>query len=140
MTVMVKDRSVLAGDHTYAPKDGRRMPGAVTLHQDSETQSEPSYFRGHHQGAICLMVGSFLMPFGLPLSLSIHQGLEHITDENRDKKAKGNLKTRIVQMALDFALKRNQPCILTLDAYFPAASVFNLADSIWSIKLKQPLA
>ena len=35
--VMAKGRAVLAGDHTYVPKDGRRMPGVVTLHQDSET-------------------------------------------------------------------------------------------------------
>ena len=143
VTVMTKRRAVLAGDHTYAPKDGRRMPGVVTLHQDSETQSKPSYFRGHHWGSICLMIGSFLNPFGLPLSLNIHQGMDHITDENTEKedkkKPKDNLKTRIVQMALDFALRHNQPCILTLDAYFPGASVFNLANSIWSIELKQPL-
>jgi len=36
-TVMVEGRAVLLGDHTYVPKDGRRMPGVVTLHQDSET-------------------------------------------------------------------------------------------------------
>ncbi len=37
VTVMAEGRAVLAGDHTYVPKDGRRMPGVVTLHQDSET-------------------------------------------------------------------------------------------------------
>ena len=42
-------------------------------------------------------------------------------------------------MALDFALRHNLPCILTLDAYFPCASIFNLAYSIWSIELRQPL-
>ncbi len=136
---MAEGRAILAGDHTYVPKDGRRMPGVVTLHQDSETQSKPSYFRGHQWGAICLTVGSFLSPFGLPLALSIHQGQVHITDENEEKEEKYNLKTRIVQMALDFAVKHNQPCILTLDAYFPGASVFKLAYSIWSIELKLPL-
>ncbi len=37
VTVMAEGRAVLAGDHTYVPEDGRRMPGVVTLHQDSET-------------------------------------------------------------------------------------------------------
>ena len=45
-TVAVDGRAVLIGDHTMAAKDGRRMPGVVTLHQDSETPSKPHYFRG----------------------------------------------------------------------------------------------
>ncbi len=67
----------------------------------------------------------------------------HITDENevnKGKKDPDNLKTRIIQMALDFAVKHNLPCALTLDAYFPGASVFTLANSFQSIELKQPLA
>ncbi len=35
-TIMVQRRAVLLGDHTYVPKDGRRMPGVLTLHQDSK--------------------------------------------------------------------------------------------------------
>ena len=136
--VMIGDRAILAGDHTYVPKDGRHMPGVVTLHQNSETQSKPSYFRGHQWGAICLMIGTFSAAFGLPLSLGIHQGLDHITDEKAEKEDCGNLKTRIIQMALDFAIRHNMPCILTLDAYFPGASVFHLANSFWSLELKQP--
>ncbi len=88
------------------------------------------------------MIGTFITPFGLPLNLNIHQGQTHITDEKDEKEGKtdnDNLKTRIVQMALDFAVRHNQPCVLTLDAYFPGASVFNQADSIWSIEIKQPL-
>jgi len=137
VTVMADGRAVLAGDHTYVPKDGRKMPGVVTLHQDSETQSKPSYFRGHQWGAICMMVGTFTAAFGMPLSLGIHQGLEHITDET-DEEDCGNLKTRIIQMALDFAIKHNMLCILTLDAYFPGASVFIIANSFWSLELKKP--
>lgn len=140
VAVMVEGRAVLAGDHTYVPKDGRRMPGVVTLHQDSETQSKPSYFRGHQWGAVSLTIGSLLRPFALPLALGIHQGLVHITKENEaESEAEDNLKSRIIQMALEFSLRHNLPCILTLDAYFPSASVFNLAYSIWSIDFKAPL-
>ena len=86
------------------------------------------------------MVGSFSAPFGLPLNLNIQQGTDHITDDNADPEdPETNLKTRIMQMALDFALKHNLPSVLTLDAYFPGASVFILANSFWSVELKQPL-
>ena len=123
-TVMVEGRAVLLGDHTYVPKDGRRMPGVVTLHQDSETQSKPSYFRGHCWGAISLLVGSLAQPFGLPLALSIHQGLIHIGQENKAKENVETLGTRIVQMALDFATRHNLPCILALDAFFSKPRCF----------------
>src|SRR5215468_5842050 len=46
VAVMVQGRTVLLGDHTYVVKDARRMPGVVTLHQDSETQSKPPPFGG----------------------------------------------------------------------------------------------
>ena len=46
VAVMVQGRTVLLGDHTYVVKDARRMPGVVTLHQDSETQSTPPTFGG----------------------------------------------------------------------------------------------
>ena len=117
-TVMVGGRAVLIGDHTYVPKDGRRMPGVVTLHQNSETQSKPSYFRGHCWGAICLMVGSLAAPFGLPLALGIHQGLIHIGQQDKAEESDETLGTRIVQMAIDFAIRHDLPCILTLDAFF----------------------
>jgi hypothetical protein len=52
--IHVQGRLVMFGDHTYVPKDGRRMPGAVSMHQHSETQSKPSYFRVHCRGAIAL--------------------------------------------------------------------------------------
>jgi len=31
------------------------MPGVTTLHQDSETSSKPSFFRGHHWGCLSLL-------------------------------------------------------------------------------------
>jgi hypothetical protein len=121
-TIMVEGRAVLLGDHTYAPKDGRRMPGVVTLHQESETQSKPSYFRGHCWGAIGLAVGSLTLPFCLPLALGIHQGLIHIGKQDNAENNKETLGTRIVQMALDFAIRHNLPCVLTLDAFFSKPS------------------
>ena len=135
--IKVQDRTVLIGDHTYAPKDGRRMPGVVSLRQDSETQTKPSYFRGHCWGAIGMAVGSMASPFCLPLAFGIHQGMIHIGQEHTaESKTMG---TRIVQMAIDFASRHDVLSILVLDAFFPTGAVFKLACSIYSISMKQPL-
>ena len=42
-------------------------------------------------------------------------------------------------MALDFALDQGQQCLLVLDAFFSAAAVFKLADSVWSVAYQTPL-
>lgn len=54
VALRVQGRAVLIGDHTAVVKDTRRMPSVVTLHQHSETQSKPSYFRGHYWGVVGL--------------------------------------------------------------------------------------
>jgi hypothetical protein len=136
-SIQFHDRVVLLGDHTYVPKDGRKMPGVVTLHQNSQTQSKPSYFRGHCWGAICLAIGSLSEPFALPLALGIHQGQIHIGEENTLKTG-NTLGVRIIQMALNFALNNNTPAVLVLDAFFPSARVFRCANSIWSTEIKKP--
>lgn len=120
-TVMSHGRAILLGDHTCVPKDGRQMPCVVTMHQHSETQSKPSYFRGHYWGAVGMLIGSMASPFCIPLSLGIHQGLVHVNEKDDDEKAAANetLGTRIVQMALDFAIKHDISSILVLDAFFP---------------------
>ena len=103
-TVISHERAVLLGDHTCVPKDGRQMPCVVTMHQHSETQSKPSYFRGHYWGAIGMLIGSMASPFCIPLSVGIHQGLVHVQEKGQSKESNGTLGTRIIQMALDFAI------------------------------------
>ena len=138
-TVMVEGQAVLIGDHTMTAKDGRRMPGVVTLHQDSEPQSKPNYFRGHFWGAIGLLIGTVAEPFCLPLSLRIHQGFKHLRQQDSADNAPETSATRLVQMALDFALGQDQRCLLVLEAFFSVAAVFQMADSVWSVACKTPL-
>lgn len=141
VTVSVDGRAVLLGDHTYVLKDGRRMPGVVSLHQQSETQSKPSYFRGHCWAAIGLVVGSMTIPYCIPLALCIQLGKIHIgpQDEINGRKKTQTMGTTVVQMAVDFAITHDIPCLLVLDAFFPGAAVFKLAASVWSIEIRQPL-
>jgi hypothetical protein len=119
--------------------DGRRMPGVVTLHQDSETQSKPTYFRGHFWGALGLLIGTVSEPFCFPLSLRIHQGFTHLRQSDTTEKNPETSATRLVHMALDFAVDRGQRCLLVLDAFFCVAAVFQLADSVWSVACQAPL-
>ena len=95
-TVTVDGRAVLLGDHTMTAKDGRRMPGVVTLHQDSDTQSKPHYFRGHYWGAIGLLIGTVAHSFCLPLSLRLHQGFTHLRQGDTSDQAPQTLATRLV--------------------------------------------
>jgi DDE superfamily endonuclease len=134
----ISGRAVLHADHTDDPKDGTRMPGVVTLHQESETQSRPSYFRGHQWGAFGVLCGSVTRTFCLPLGAAIHQGLVHLLKDKQDKIAAETLCTRLVEMALSFAVRSNVPSYLVLDAFFSVGPVFTLAGSVWSVALKQP--
>lgn len=137
--IIAEGRIVLLGDHTYVPKDGRQMPGVVTLRQNSETQSKPSYFRGHCWGAIGVLIGTVAAPFCLPLLLSIQLGHIHIGKESKKKEDRQTLVTRIIQMAIDIAIRNDLPSVLVPDAYFPAGSAFKLAACVWSISVKQPM-
>jgi len=67
----INDRLVLVEDHTKTPKDGRKMPAVATLHQDSETGSKPSYFRGHHWGCIGILMQACDKYFAVPLWANI---------------------------------------------------------------------
>jgi len=138
-TVRSDGRAVMLGDHVYTPKDGRRMPAVKTLRQNSETQSKPSYFRGQNWGAIGLLIGSMSSSFCLPLSLKIHQGLNQVEAGSATDTGKETSAGRIVKMALEFALQNQTTCVLVLDAFFSVGTVFHLANSIWSLKLKAPL-
>ncbi len=55
LACLVNERLVFPGDHTKTIKDARKMPAASTLHQDFETCSKPSFFRGHHWDCIAIL-------------------------------------------------------------------------------------
>jgi hypothetical protein len=137
VAVVMTSRLVVIADHTYVAKDGRRMPGVVTLHQESETQSKPSYFRGHCWGAIGLLIGSLTAPFCLPLDLRLHQGFDHLGAADSASR-QWTLAERPVAMALEMAKRHAQTMVLILDAYFAVAPVFTLAASLWSIEHQAP--
>jgi hypothetical protein len=139
VAVGVAGRYILLGDHTAVVKDARRMPGVVTLHQNSETQSKPSYFRGHYWGVLGLLTGSLQEAFCTPLEARLHQGLIHIDPESPSHGDRDTQSTRLLHMALAFVKRHGRPAFLVLDAFFASATVFELANSYWGIDLQAPL-
>jgi hypothetical protein len=109
----VAGQVAMLGDHTKQPKDGRRMPGVTTLHQDSETSSKPSFFRGHHWGCLSLLGQAHGKRFALPLWAEIHP------EDSQDSRA-----TRLVKMAAGIGLRWEIPVVLVLDAFFAVGPVF----------------
>jgi len=118
------DRLVLTGDHTKTPKDGRKMPAVATLHQDSETASKPSFFRGHHWGCIGMLVRAGDKYFSTPLLAGIQEGLEAFADSGNQHLPKT---TCIVKMAQRVAMAMGSSAYLVLDAYFAVGPVFTTA-------------
>jgi hypothetical protein len=112
----VAGRIVLLGDHTKQPKDGRRMPQVSTLHQDSETSSKPSFFRGHHWGCLSLLGQAAGKRFALPLWAEIHP------EDSSDSRT-----TRLVHVAAAIGLRLHQSLFLVLDAFFAVGPVFRAA-------------
>jgi hypothetical protein len=115
-------RLVLIGDHTQTPKDGRKIPAVSTLHQDSETGSKPSFFRGHHWGCIALLVQAGDKYFATPLWATIQEGLGLFTQPGDAKPLSKTV--QIVAMARQVAQAMSTPAYLVLDAYFAVGPVF----------------
>ena len=109
----INGRVVFIGDHTKNVKDGRKIPEVETLHQDSETGSKPSYFRGHHWGFIGLLTYVHTKFWSTPLWAEIHR------DDLKEKRS-----TRIVSMTLTIAQSMGVKGYLLLDAFFAVGPVF----------------
>ncbi len=118
----IGDRMVLLGDHTKTPKDGRKMPAVTTLHQDSETSSKSSFFRGHHWGCIAILVQTCSKYFAVPLWANIQEGLALFTKSGDSEPLSKTV--RVVEMAKQVALAMGTPAYLVLDAYFAVGPVF----------------
>jgi hypothetical protein len=110
---MVNGRIVMLGDHTKNLKDARKMPEVATLHQDSETASKPSFFRGHHWAAIAVLACAGKRVFALPAWAEIHRDA---FEESRS--------TRIVALAARIAEEMKTDAYLVLDAFFAVGPVF----------------
>ena len=81
--VRINGRLVLVGDGIKVGKQGRKMPGVKSLHQESESNTKAEYIMGHSFQAVSILVQSALSIFAVPLAARIHEG---IVETNRDRR------------------------------------------------------
>jgi hypothetical protein len=117
--IRVNGRIVLLGDGLKAAKAGKKMPAVKKLHQQSESNTKPSYIFGHSLQAIAVLAGTQASVFAVPLISRIHEGLKFT---NRDKRS---LVDKMVNMLLSLSI--DCPYYFVADAYYAARQVIREA-------------
>lgn len=79
----VNGRYILIADGVKAPREGRKMPAVKSLHQESESNSKPTFIMGHYFEAVGLLFKLGTAVWCVPLACRIHQG---VVTSNRDKR------------------------------------------------------
>lgn len=103
-------RPVVLADGIKIPKSGRHMPGVKSLHQESESNTKPTYIMGHSVQVVSLLVAADRSFFAVPLIGRIQEGVKFT---NRDRRT---LPRKLVGL-LDI-LELEEPCVLVADAAF----------------------
>lgn len=106
---------LVVGDGIKVAKSGRKMPAVKSLHQESESNTKPSFIMGHSAQALCLLVGSLGTVFALPLICRIHEG---VIFSNRDR---STLLDKIIRML--HVLNLSLPVYLLADAYYASGAL-----------------
>ena len=108
-------RLVLVGDGIKVGKSGRKMPGVKKLHQQSESNTKPSYIMGHSCQAVCVLAQGLLGVVAIPLAARIHEGLVF---SNRDKRT---LLDKMVGLLGELGV--DAPFYFVADAYYASRKV-----------------
>ena len=73
------------------------------------------------------------------MALQIHQGRAQIEEDTPAEKPCATLGECLVTMALEWSLLHQRLSVHAIDAFFASKSVFERVDSVWSLKIKEPL-
>jgi len=111
----VNGRLLIVGDGIKIPKEGKKMPAVKGLHQESESNSKPSFIMGHSFQTVGLLVSALQSVFAVPLISRIHEGL---VVSNRDTKT---LLDKMI--VLIDALGLDQPFYFIADAYYASGKI-----------------
>jgi hypothetical protein len=111
--VMAGPYLVCLADGIKAPKEGRKMPGVKLLHQESTSNSKPSFIMGHSLQAISLLVQA---PAGavsaVPLTSRIHEGVVMCSLNKK------TLLDKMVILMFSAIEGLNRKFLLVADAYY----------------------
>lgn len=115
----VNGRYVLVADGIKVPREGRKMPAVKSLHQESESNSKPTYIMGHSYQSIGLLTQHGNAMYCVPLASRIHEGVKF---SNADKRT---LPNKLAQLRSEVALSVSilGHHYLLADAYYACASI-----------------
>jgi hypothetical protein len=103
-------RPVLLADGIKIPKSGRFMPAVKSLHQESQSNTKPTYIMGHSIQVISVLAAAANSFFAVPLIGRIQEGVKFTNRDQRTLPRK--LACLLDTLALD------EPCYLVADAAF----------------------
>lgn len=106
----VNGRILLVGDGLKVPKAGKKMPAVKKLHQESGSNTKPSYIFGHSCQAVALLAGTVRSVFAIPLAGRIHDG---VVFSNRDTRTALD---KMIQLIV--SLDIHDPFYFIADAYY----------------------
>jgi hypothetical protein len=111
--VRVNGRRVALVDGIKRPKEGKKMPGVKSLHQESRCNAKASFIMGHSLQAVALLAQASGVYLAVPVAARIHEGLVW---SNRDRR------TLLDKLAsLLPGLPWDQAVTVVADAYYAAA-------------------
>lgn len=108
---------VAVADGLKVPKEGKRMPGVKSLHQESQNNTKAPYIMGHSFQAVGLLVKAFAGVVCVPLASRLHEGVKAGPGE------KCTLLDKLVALFLPLASSLGKPVILVADAYYATRKV-----------------
>ena len=79
----VNGRAVVLVDGLKRPKEGRKMPGVKSLHQESRCNAKASFIMGHSLQAVAVLVQAAGDYLAVPVAARIHEG---VVWSNRDRR------------------------------------------------------
>lgn len=110
--VRIQGRPVVLVDGLKRPKEGRKMPGVKSLHQESQCNAKAPFIMGHSCQAVALLVQRAGACLGVPIAARIHEGLVW---SNRDRRS---LLTKRSQLLL--GLGWGEAVTVVADAFYAA--------------------
>jgi hypothetical protein len=111
--VRVNGRPVVLVDGLKRPKEGRKMPGVKSLHQESRCNAKASFIMGHSLQAVALLVQAAGVCLAVPVAARIHEGVVWTAADRRTLLDKLS--------ALLLGLQWSCPLTVVADAYYAAA-------------------
>ena len=127
--------AVLPADGMKKMIEGRRMPGAKKLHQESENSGKQPYIWGHMFGAVGVLAVTGSKCFCIPLAITLQDGVRKIfgwgAGKGAEKERQGSHVVELVQLAHRVAAVFGRTLALMDSLYLsvPALKMLDLLNS-----------